>query len=72
MNPGIPDEKNQYKYIGFKGGSEPGVFNTTYLLQRARDGKWLFLTVGFNDTSAAIDEPKAIAAVVTAREYLGR
>jgi hypothetical protein len=72
VNPGIPDEKKQYKYIGFKGGSEPGVLNMTYLLQRARDGKWLFLTVGFNDTSAPIDDSKAIAAVATAREFLGR
>jgi beta-lactamase class A len=72
MNPGIPDEKNQYKYIGYKGGREPGVLNMTYLLQRARDGKWLFLTVGFNDTSAPIDEPKATAAAAMAREFLGR
>jgi hypothetical protein len=72
MNPGIPDEKKQYSYIGFKGGSEPGVLNSTLLLQRAKDGKWLFLTVGFNDTNAPIEEPKAIAAVTTAREFLGR
>jgi hypothetical protein len=72
INPGIPDDKNQYRYIGFKGGSEPGVLNGTFLLQRARDGKWLFLTAGFNDPDAPIDEPKAIAAQVTAREFLGR
>jgi hypothetical protein len=72
MNPGIPDEKKQYGYIGFKGGSEPGVLNLSFVLQRARDSKWLFLTVGFNDTSAPIDEPKAIAAGITAREFLGR
>ncbi len=72
MNPGIPDEKKQYGYIGFKGGSEPGVFNLSFLLQRAKDGKWLFLTVGFNDTNAPIDEPKAMAAGITAREFLGR
>jgi beta-lactamase class A len=72
INAGIPDEKKQYSYIGFKGGSEPGVLNMTYLLQRARDDKWLFLSVGFNDTKTAIDEPKAVAAVTTAREFLGR
>jgi hypothetical protein len=72
INPGVPDEKKQYRYIGFKGGSEPGVLNMTLLLQRARDGKWLFLTVGFNDTNAPIDESKAIAAEITAREFLGR
>jgi Beta-lactamase enzyme family/ORF 12 gene product N-terminal len=72
INPGIPDEKQQYRYIGFKGGSEPGVLNMTFVLQRARDGKWLFLTAGFGDTNAPIDEPKAIAAISTAREFLGR
>lgn len=72
MNPGLADEKKQYQYVGFKGGSEPGVLNLTFLLQRARDGKWLFLTVGFNDTSAPIDEAKAIEAGMTAREFLGR
>jgi beta-lactamase class A len=72
MNPGFPDDAKQYRYIGFKGGSEPGVLNMTFLLERARDDKWLFLTVGFNDTNAPIDEPKALAAVATAREFLGR
>ena len=72
MNPGLPDEKKQYRYIGFKGGSEPGVLDLTFLLQRARDDKWLFLTVDFNDANAPVDEPKAIAAVATAREFLGK
>jgi hypothetical protein len=44
----------------------------TFVLQRARDGKWLFLTAGFADTNAPIDEPNAIAAIATAREFLGR
>jgi hypothetical protein len=72
MNPGVPDERKLYRYIGYKGGSEPGVLDMTWLLQRARDQKWLFLTVSFNDASDAIDEPRAIAAAVTAREFLGR
>jgi hypothetical protein len=72
INPGLPDEKKQYSYVGYKGGSEPGVLNLTWLLQRARDQKWLFLTVGFNDEKNALDESKAIAAAATAREFLGR
>lgn len=71
-NPGIPDDTRQYTYVAFKGGSEPGVLNLTWLLRRARDGKWLFLTAGFNDTKLTIDESKAIAATTTAREFLGR
>jgi beta-lactamase class A len=72
MNPGIGDDKGQYAYVGFKGGSEPGVLNLTYLLRRARDNKWLFLTVGFNDDGEAIDEAKGVAALAMAREFLGR
>jgi beta-lactamase class A len=72
INPGLPDEKKQYSYIGYKGGSEPGVLNLTWLLQRAGDQKWLFLTVGFNDKNNPIDESKAGAVAATAREFLGR
>jgi hypothetical protein len=72
INPGLRDEKGQYRYIGFKGGSEPGVVNMTFLLQRARDDKWLFLTAGYNDTNAPIREHDAIAAVTTALEFFGR
>jgi hypothetical protein len=71
-NPGLPDEAGAFKYIGFKGGSEPGVLNLTWLLQRKSDDKWVFLTAGFNDTGAAIDEEKAITAVSAARDFLGK
>lgn len=71
-NPGLPDEAGAFRYIAFKGGSEPGVLNLTWLLQRKSDAKWVFLTVGFNDTGAAIDEEKAIMAVSAARDFLGK
>jgi beta-lactamase class A len=71
-NPGLPDEAGAFRYIAFKGGSEPGVMNLTWLLQRKSDAKWVFLTVGFNDTGAAIDEEKAIIAVSAARDFLGK
>jgi len=71
-NPGIPDENKQYAYIGFKGGGEPGVLNATWLLQRARDAKWLVLTAVFNDPVSSVDELKALAAMAAAREFLGR
>jgi beta-lactamase class A len=72
INPGLPDEKKQYSFLGYKGGSEPGVLNMTWLMQRARDQKWVFLTVGFNNTTDPLDEAKVIAAAATAREFLGR
>jgi len=72
INPGIPDEAKAYRYIGYKGGSEPGVLNLTWLLRRARDGRWLFLTVGFNDGATLIDEEKALTVAASARELLSR
>jgi hypothetical protein len=72
MNPGLPDEAGAYRYIGFKGGSEPGVVNMTWLLQRKSDDKWLFLAVTFNDTGAAIDDKRAVAATMAARDFLAK
>jgi hypothetical protein len=72
INPGLPDEAGAYKYIAFKGGSEPGVMNLTWLLQRKSDDKWVFLTVGFNDTGSAIDDEKALAATAAARAFLAK
>jgi beta-lactamase class A len=48
-----------WRYIGYKGGSEPGVLNLSWLLQRAR-GEWLVLTAGWNDPKHAVDEGKLI------------
>ena len=46
--------------------------NMTWLLQRKSDDKWLFLTVGFNDTGALIDDKKAVAATMAARDFLAK
>ena len=62
LNPGFPDENHQYAYIAFKGGSEPGVLNLTFLMQRARDSKWLFMTAGWNATTQTFSTPTVAAA----------
>jgi hypothetical protein len=72
MNPGVPDDASAFKYIAFKGGSEPGVMNVTWLVQRAKDDKWGVVTVGWNDASDPIDERKAIGAAAMARAFYGR
>ena len=60
-NPGVPPEPGAFSYVGFKGGSEPGVMNLTWLLQRKADQSWWVLSLGANDPKAAIDETKMIA-----------
>jgi len=71
-NPGIAARPGQFAYIGYKGGSEPGVLNLTWLLQRASDGAWRFLTLGFNDTTAPIDDQRAVYLTVAARARLAK
>jgi len=53
-----------WDYVGFKGGSEAGVINFTYLL-RDPAGRYTVTTLGWNDPRAAIDGDKA--ASVNAR-----
>lgn len=49
--------KANWRYIGFKGGSEPGVMNLTWLLTDKAGRDWV-LTLGWNNTAAVVDEGK--------------
>ncbi|MFN4019139.1 MAG: serine hydrolase [Erythrobacter sp.] len=49
--------KAGWNYIGFKGGSEPGVLNLTWLLTDRQGRDWM-LTLGWNNPAAALDEGK--------------
>ena len=46
-----------WNYLGFKGGSEPGVINLTWLLTD-KAGRDHLLTLGWNNPVAAVDEGK--------------
>ena len=70
-SPGIADASRAFSYIGFKGGSEPGVLNMTWLLRRRSDQKWLFLTMGFNDQTSEVDADTAVYLAAAARALLG-
>jgi beta-lactamase class A len=59
INPGLPDDAKLFSYVGYKGGSEPGVLTMSWLLQRKSDKAWRFYTVELNDTAKAIDEDAA-------------
>ncbi len=52
--------KANWDYIGYKGGSEPGVMNLTWLL-RDTAGRDHVLTLGWNNPAAALDEGKLSA-----------
>jgi len=58
INPSAtPAIKSNWDYIGFKGGSEPGVLNLTWLL-RDKAGRDHMLALGWNNPDAVLDEAK--------------
>ena len=52
INPGLSISKKSWQYVGYKGGSEAGVLNMTYLLQSV-NGDWYSLSAGWNNTKSA-------------------
>jgi hypothetical protein len=60
-NPGVAVDKELWTWVGFKGGSEPGVMNLTWLLRHAGGG-WYFFALTVNDPGKPLDEA-AIAAI---------
>ncbi|HEY3875703.1 MAG TPA: serine hydrolase [Candidatus Kapabacteria bacterium] len=55
VNPGLSIDKEKWAYAGYKGGSEPGVLNLSFLLESKND-EWYVLTGTWNDTEAALKE----------------
>ena len=64
VNPGIaPADAKRWRYLGYKGGSEPGVLAMTFLAERA-DGVWFAVSGAWNDDRARLDEAR-FAAIMT-------
>jgi hypothetical protein len=72
VNPGLPVDPATFSYVGYKGGSEPGVLTFGWLLRRAADGAWVVVTLGFADTTAPIDENLAVYYALAALQEAGR
>ena len=61
-SPGMsPDMRRSFAAAGYKGGSEPGVLNYSWLLRRP-SGAWYAVTVSWNNPAAAVDNPPAGSA----------
>jgi hypothetical protein len=67
FNPGIGPAAENWRYVGYKGGSEPGVINMTMLLQ-AKDGSWYALAGTWNNPAAAVDEVRFATLLSRAAE----
>jgi beta-lactamase class A len=50
----------KWRYVGYKGGSEPGVISMSYLLQSPA-GKWYIASGSWNDTQQEIDKARFAA-----------
>ncbi len=58
INPGIGSGvAGQYDYLGYKGGSEIGVINMTFLV-RTKAGVWYVVSGSWNNSEALLDEQK--------------
>ena len=67
-NPGLPIDAKVWPYIGFKGGSEPGVMNLTWLLRRD-DDRWFVVSIGFN-APTKLEENKLLGFATGVLELL--
>lgn len=67
VNPGLPVDTARWPYVGFKGGSEPGVLQLTWLLRRS-DDRWFVLSMTLDDPADATDH--SVAAVGLAQSAL--
>lgn len=58
INAGLsPVARGKWDYVGYKGGSEPGVISMSYLL-KSPGGKWYVATGSWNDTAKEVDNAK--------------
>jgi hypothetical protein len=63
LNPGVGFDRDVWAYVGYKGGSEPGVMNMNWLLER-QDHRVFVLSMGLNDPEHEIElEPALLVAV---------
>ncbi|MEE4206773.1 MAG: serine hydrolase [Erythrobacter sp.] len=71
INKGIPEAvAEKWARVGYKGGSEPGVLNLTWLLQDEA-GEWHMLALSWNDLSAPVEQ-NALTLIAQRILSLGR
>lgn len=57
INSGLMIDRTTWNYIGYKGGSEPGVLNLTFLL-KSQSGEWFALSAGWNNPAIVLDNDR--------------
>lgn len=64
-----PAGRANFAYLGYKGGSEPGVLSMTWLV-RTRAGRWHVVTGSWNNPAAPIDEARFVTLMQRAVQLL--
>lgn len=64
-------DREQWVYVGFKGGSELGVLAGNWLLQR-NDGRFFIVSFALNNEQGAIDMQSVIPVLQSAVDLLGQ
>ena len=72
INPGIGRsvDNTQWSYLGYKGGSEPGVIAMAFLLQ-GKDG-WYVISGGWNNPAAAVEDTRFVGLMASAVNGVGK
>lgn len=70
-NPGVAVDPKIWRYVGYKGGSEPGVLSFSWYLER-RDGRTFVLAMVLNDSKHDIGQVSASTTAMGAIELLSR
>jgi hypothetical protein len=61
INPGIgPEAQRKWSYLGYKGGSEPGVLSMNFLL-RSQSGQRYAIAAHWNNSAAPLAESEFVA-----------
>jgi beta-lactamase class A len=70
-NPGLSLNPKVWRSVAFKGGSEPGVLHSCWMLERA-DGKWFVFSLGWNDSKELIDQDAFLRLAYQGVDLLSR
>ncbi len=71
VNPGLNVSKDKFAYAGYKGGSEPGVLNMTWLLKTKKEN-WYCLSASWNNESEILEEKKFFEIMQSAIDFIGK
>lgn len=70
VNPGIaPADAKRWRYLGYKGGSEPGVMAMNFLAQ-GQGGRWYAMSGMWNNPAARVEEAQFVALMTRALNLL--